>query len=214
MLGNLNWHLASHLDGNLGVSYTQALTPYTEFHSTERNLRTQTREYWDGKWYFHPSWSLHGGLSQYKLEYDLATQKFGDRTEDASEIGLDYLAASSSSIGVLMRHTRGGFPKPQLIGPLVVDNSYRQDEYKGKLDWLITGKTRVQFLGGWVQRKHDSFPARDSSGPGARLIADWLSTGKTSMNINVWREIYSSDDLTASYTTFRAGSIVSPTSIL
>lgn len=208
--GNWNWRLGNHLEGNLGASYAQALTPYSaEYQSNERNLRTQRREFFDAAWRLHPSWRLRGGFSHYQLEYDLATQKFGDRTEDATELGLDYLAASGSTVGVLVRHVKGGFPTPQQIGPLVVDNSYSQNEYKGKIDWLISGKSRLQFLGGWVERKHDFFPARDASGPSVRMIANWLPTGKVGMTLTAWRDINASDDLTASYTLNKGLSLAS-----
>lgn len=195
-----NWQLGNHLQGNLGASYTQSLTPYTEFHSAERNLRTQRREFFDAAWRVHPSWSLHAGFSQYKLGYDLITQKFGDRTEETGELGVDYLAPSNSTVGMLVRHIRGGFPTLQQIGSLAVDNSYIQNECKGKVDWVFSGKSRLQFLGGWVERKHDFFPARDASGPSVRMIANWLPTGKVELVMNLWRDIYASDDLTASYT--------------
>lgn len=206
---NWNWHLGKNFEGNLGASYAQVLAPYTEFHGAERNLRAQRREFFDAAWRFHPSWRLHAGLTQFELEHDLASQKFGDRSEDASELGLDFLAASSSSVGVLLRHIRGSFPTPQQIGPLVIDNSYSQDEYKGKIDWRISGKSRLQLLGGWVQRKHDFFPARDTSGASMRAIADWLPTGKVGASMTAWRDINASDALTASYTLNKGVSLAS-----
>jgi exopolysaccharide biosynthesis operon protein EpsL len=204
---NWDWHLGSHLSGNLGASYAQALAPYTEFHGDERNLRSQRREFFDAAWRMHPSWSARGGFARYRLGYELATQKFGDRSEDATELGVDYRPAGGSSAGLLARHVRGGFPTPQQIGPLVVDNSYRQNELKGKLDWRISGKSRLQLLGGWVQRRHDFFPSRDASGPSVRLLADWLPSGKLGLNLTAWRDINATDDLTASYTVNKGASL-------
>jgi len=200
ILANWNWHVGNHVDGNLGVSYIQALTPFVNFHSDELNLRTQRREFFDGAWRLHPSWRLRAGVSRDKLNYDLTSQQAGNRTEVASEVGLDYLASSGSTVGVQLRHTRGDLPNPQLIDTVLVDNSYDQNELKAKVSWLLTGKTQLQFLGGYVQRKHDFFPARDFSGVNARVQASWNATAKLNVTAGIWREIGALDDLTASYT--------------
>lgn len=205
LLGNWNWHVGDHVEGNLGASYVQVLSPYVNFDAPdtdndEPNLRTQRREFFDASWLLHPSWRLRGGLSRDKLSYDVNSA--GDRNEVTSELGLDYLAASKSTFGVQLRHTRGDLPNSPILA-----NSYDQNEIKGKVNWLLTGKTQLQFLGGYVQRKHDSDATRDFNGPNARLIAQWKPTGKVGVTLSGWREIGALDqdeigspeNLTASY---------------
>ena len=200
LIVNWNWHVGNQFEGNLGTSYLKQLTPFVNFHSRERNMRTQRREFVEGGWLLHPSWRVRAGVARDTLQYELETQNVGDRKETMIEAGIDYLARSGSRAGVQLRHTRGDLPNPQQFGTLLVDNSYNQQEIKAKINWLLTGKTQLLFLGGLVQRKHDVFPARDYSGLNARLIANWKATGKTSLNAGVWREIGALDDLTASYT--------------
>jgi exopolysaccharide biosynthesis operon protein EpsL len=195
-----NWHIGPHLEGNVGATDVKALTPYVDFHRLERNLRTQRREFVDAAWRLHPSWRARGGLSHYQLGYDLASQRAGDRTEDAAEVGLDYLAANQSSVGLQLRHLRGAFPNQEQIGTLLVDNSYQQNELMGKVDWALTGKTRLQFLAGHVTRSHRFAPTRDFSGVNAHAIATWNPTVKTSVRVNAWRETGSYNDLTTRYT--------------
>jgi exopolysaccharide biosynthesis operon protein EpsL len=197
---NWNWHLGTHLDGNLGTSYVQALAPFVNFHDRERNLRSERREFADGGWLLHPSWRVRAGVSRDTLAYDLDAQQAGNRVENVGELGLDYLASSGSTIGTQLRHTRGQFPNRQQIDALSVDNSYDQDELKAKIDWLITGKTRLQFLGGLVERKHDAFAARDYRGVNARMNANWQASAKLGVTLAGWREIGALDDVTASYT--------------
>ncbi|HEX9172379.1 MAG TPA: XrtB/PEP-CTERM-associated polysaccharide biosynthesis outer membrane protein EpsL [Telluria sp.] len=197
---NWNWHLGNHFDGNIGASYVQALAPFVNFHDRERNLRSERREFADGGWLLHPSWRLRTGVSRDTIAYDLAAQQAGNRVEHVGELGLDYLARSGSTIGTQLRHTRGQFPNRQQIDPLSLDNSYDQDELKAKVNWLITGKTQLQFLGGLVQRKHDAFAARDYRGFNARLNANWQASAKLGVALAGWREIGALDDVTASYT--------------
>lgn len=197
---NWNWHVANHLDGNIGSSYVQALAPFVNFHGRERNLRSERRDFADGGWLLHPSWRVRAGVSRDTLAYDLDAQQAGNRVEHVGELGLDYLAASGSTIGTQLRHTRGLFPHRQTLGTLSVDNSYQQGELKAKINWLVTGKTQLQFLGGLVQRKHDEFAARDYRGLNARLTANWQASAKLGVALAGWREIGALDDVTASYT--------------
>ena len=197
---NWNWHVGEHVEGNLGASYVQAMTPFINFHGQERNLRTQRREFADAAWHLHPSWRVRTGLVRDQLRYELDSQKAGNRKEASTELGLDYLAAGGSTIGAQLRHTRGDLPNLQRFGAQLVDNSYNQNEAKAKVSWQLTGKTQLQFLGGYVQRKHDAFPARDYSGLNARVIANWQPTGKVGLALSGWREIGALDDVTASYT--------------
>jgi len=209
------WRLGNHIQGNLSSSYSKTLTPFVDFHGEERNLRNQNRTVLDASWNFHPSWQVRSGLTHYGLTYDLYSQKRLDRMEDTVEFGLDYLATTQSSIGLQTRHIRGRLPNNwDDNGNTIlddhgnpVDNSYIHNEFMGKFDWHITGKSRVQLLGGLVQRKHDSDPGRDFNGFNSRAIANWMPTSKVGLTLNAWREIGSYDNLTASYTLNRGVSL-------
>jgi exopolysaccharide biosynthesis operon protein EpsL len=197
---NWNWHLGNYLDGNVGATNVQALAPYVDFHSPQPNLRAERREFADGGWLLHPRWRARAGVSRDTLAYDLQSQQVLNRVENVEELGLDYLAPSGSTIGAQLRHTRGQYPNPQQIGTFLVDNSYNQDELKAKVNWLVTAKTQLQFLGGLVERRHDAYSVRDYRGLNARLIANWQASSKLGVSLGSWREIGALDDVTASYT--------------
>jgi exopolysaccharide biosynthesis operon protein EpsL len=205
----LNWHwrVGTHLDGNVGASYVEALAPFVNFHARERNVRSERRQFADGGWLLHPSWRLRAGTSRSTLEHDLPSQRGGDRVEQVGELGLDYLARSGSTVGTQLRHTRGRYPHRQQVNALSVDNSYQQDEVKAKINWLVTEKTQLQFLGGLVKRKHDAFTARDYSGMNARLQASWQASAKLGVALGAWREIGALEDTTVSYTLNRGLSL-------
>jgi exopolysaccharide biosynthesis operon protein EpsL len=207
---NWNWHAGEHVEGNAGVNYSQGLTPFIDFHELAPNIRTQTSEYVDGAWMFHPSWRVRAGLTRSKLDYDLASQQPANNTQNQTELGLDYLARSGSTIGLQARHITADFPNPEIDGNgQQVLNGYTQNEMKGKVDWLLTGKTRLHFLGGWVSRKQDQFSARNFSGMNSRVSADWSPTGKIDLSATVWREIGAVDDLSTVYSLNRGASLAS-----
>ncbi|RXZ36971.1 hypothetical protein D9O50_05700 [Oxalobacteraceae bacterium CAVE-383] len=208
---NWNWHAGEHVEGDAGINYSQGLTPFIDFHALARNIRTQTSEYVDAAWMLHPSWRARAGLTHSKLWYDLASQQPANNSQNQTELGLDYLARSGSIIGLQARHITADFPNPEFdanSGQLIL-NGYTQNELKGKVDWLLTGKTRLHFLGGWVSRKQDQIEARNFSGMNSRLSADWSPTGKIDVSATVWREIGAVDDLSTVYSLNRGASLAS-----
>ncbi|WP_432382715.1 XrtB/PEP-CTERM-associated polysaccharide biosynthesis outer membrane protein EpsL [Duganella sp. P38] len=182
-----NWHILSHLSGNVGVSYNETLAPYSDFHSDERNLRTQRKAYWDGAWQFHPSWQVRGAVSREKFDYDLFIQRFNTRTEDAAEVGFDYLPATGSRFGLVARRLKGTYDNVLTIGGFTFDNRYVQDEIKANVYWIMSGHTRLQFLGGWERRDHPQ-QNRSDSGTNGRMIMTWTPTGKLNVVGSAWRE--------------------------
>ncbi|UMR33224.1 hypothetical protein MJ904_14315 [Massilia sp. MB5] len=186
---DLAWQLGNHLDGHVGATYNQTLTPFTDFHTDERNLRTQRRQYADGAWRFHPSWRVRAGFSRYKYNYDLQAQSVNDRTEDLAEAGIDYLAASGSRVGLVGRKLKGKYQNPRLRdGRPVFGASWDQDEIKANVYWLASGVTQVTLLAGWARRSYDFFPQRESSGLNGRVRVDWRPLGKLRFAAQGWRE--------------------------
>ncbi|MGK5020547.1 XrtB/PEP-CTERM-associated polysaccharide biosynthesis outer membrane protein EpsL [Janthinobacterium lividum] len=187
-LADLEWHLGNHLDGHAGALYSQTLTPFSDFQSVERNLRTRQREYVDGGWRFHPSWRVRGAYSRERYSYDLLSQRVSNRVENASELGLDYLASSNSRIGVQLRHLKGNYPNRLNSGQFGLDRGYTQDEMKANVYWVYSAITQVQLLGGLVRRSNSVNSERDSSGANGRVVVNWAPLGKVRFTGSLWHE--------------------------
>ena len=193
-LADLEWHVGNHLEGHVGASYSQTLTPFSDFQSTVRNLRTERREYVDGAWRFHPSWRVRSAYSRDRYSYDLPQQAFSNWTEDAAELGLDYLARSNSRIGLQLRHLDGDYPDRTGTTASLYGNGYRQDEIKANIYWELSGITQLEFLGGWVRHSNKILAGRDTSGRNGRLSLYWQPLGKVRFTGIVWREFGSVDN--------------------
>lgn len=182
------WVLGNHFDGNIGGSYQQVLTPFNDYHVEERNLRTQRRAYANGGWRIHPSWRVRAGFNRDRFDYELAVQSLNNRKEDRSEIGIDYLAASGSRVGLVARHIKGSFLNPLRIGTTFLDQNYDQDELKANINWLYSDITQVQVLAGYARRRHDTFTERDTSGLNGRVTVNWRPRVKLRFSADAWRE--------------------------
>ncbi|MBV8634662.1 MAG: hypothetical protein JO002_09255 [Burkholderiaceae bacterium] len=205
--GTWDWALGTHVGGVISGGYTQSLAPYTFLHEAALNLRTQKQGQASAFWLFHPSWRLDAGVTAVQTHYNLAAQEGNDRNEYRASVGLDYLAANKNATGIQFVQTRGYFQYPQTLGPFEIINNYSQHEVDAKLDWYLTGKTRLQFVGGWVNRHYDILTDQNYRGINARAIVDWSISGKTSLNAQIWHEIGAIDNLTAVYSINRGVSL-------
>lgn len=204
---NWRWRVGDHIDGDLGASYSRALSSLQEFFDPALNLRaqlptirTQDRQYLNAAWQFHPSARVRGGVSRYALDYDNAAQQAGNRRVNEAVLGMDYLARSGSTAGLEVRHAEGDFP----FSP---GTNYEQQEINARVEWKITGKTDLQFVAGWVERDNDAPALRDYSGFNGRVGAVWRATGKTTVNAVAWRDIAARDDLTATFSVNKGVSV-------
>lgn len=186
--GQWSWQTVYNLSGHIGGAYSQTLTPFTDYHSSELDLRTTRRKFADINWLFHPSWQVHGAYTQEVNNYDLDAQRYNDRTLDTTELGVDYLASTGSRFGVVARSLKGSYPNQLVLNNLLLDDGYRQDELKANIYWLTSSVTQLQVVAGWARRRHDTASYRDSSGPNGRVTAFWTPTGQLSFNIAAWRE--------------------------
>ena len=201
-----NWQIGNRFEGVLGANYEQTLAPYTDFRSNQRNLREHRRQYFDGAWRFHPSWRARTAASRDKYTYELLVQRFNDRTEDAVELGGDYLPPSGSSVGLVARRIKGDYLSRRMFGGLSLDESFEQDELKARINWIASGSTMVQVLAGHAKRKYRARSERDASGFNGRITAVHQPRGKVRYTAAAWREFSAVESNVISYSLNRGAS--------
>lgn len=199
--GNWNWFLGNRLEGTMGASYVQSLSPFL-FQPGVKNIRTEQTEFINAIWHFHPSWNLSGRYTRYDLSNASPSNifRFLNRTEDRFEGGIDYLTSGRNTVGVLFRDIIGDFPVlVRAPDGSLTDNSYDQKEALAKINWTVSAKSNLSGTGGWVERNNASFTARNFSGFNARMTYHWQPTDKIGLSITGWRETAAMQNLTASF---------------
>jgi exopolysaccharide biosynthesis operon protein EpsL len=204
---NWKWQLGNHLEGKVGTSYQQVLAPYTDFSSSERNLRTTRSHFAEGAWRFHSAWRVRAGFQRDKYEYEATSNRYNNRTEDASELELDYLARSESTVGLVARHVKGKYPYPRPIGPNTFNDSFDQDELKARVKWLVSGSTTIDALVGYTRREQPSFGAGKTSGAAGKITATYQPRGKMTYKAAVWRDFAPLESTLVSYTLNNGASV-------
>lgn len=220
MTGKWNWHVGNLWQGNFIAYHKKALVPFADFRAVGGiglNLRTEDRRTADVTYKLHPRWQARLAYVNYQVEYSADNQQAANLNENAQEAELDYITPSSSKVGVVYRHARGDRPVDQILFGVPINNDYDQDELKLTVDWSLTGKTKFQFLGGIVDRRHDQVPERDFRRFNARTNLNWTPTGKTNLILTAWRENNAQAFVTTSYTLNRgvalAGSLYATSKI-
>ena len=203
---NWGWRIGSQLSGNLGGDYLEEQSPFRDFRTLEPNINRQRRENFDAAWQFHPSWRLRSAYSQYALTYDLAAIRYNDRALSTSELGLDFVRTTNSTIGLQMRQTHGEYPNSLSASMSAGANNYVQNEFKGKIDWHVSENSSIEFLGGPVRKNYDVSDKRNFSGGNSRLIGKLSPSAKLKFIVNAWNEVGSSNDLSANYSSNQGAS--------
>lgn len=155
--------------------------------STDRNLRVLHREYANGGWRFHPA-GARGGFTRERYTYDSVALRYADRTENATELGLDYLPSTDSRIGLQLRHLKGSYPYRNNIAGLGLDTGYEQDEVKANILLALQWHHPGAAAGRLGQAQNQLFAGRDSSGANGRLTVYWAPLGKVRFTGSVWHE--------------------------
>lgn len=200
-----DWSVGNRWDGKLEAYHKEAMVPFADYRGFAMNIRTQDRRAFEAQWLFHPRWKLRANVMNAQTEYS-ASQRAANLEENSQEVGIDYLSPSKSKIGVLYRHVRGVKPLQTFFG-VPISNDYDQNELKLNVDWAVTGKSKLQFLGGIVDRQHDEISARDFRRFNARGNYAWLPTGKTAVSLSMWKENNAQAFVTTSYTVNTGASV-------
>jgi exopolysaccharide biosynthesis operon protein EpsL len=197
--GVWNWQFGQHVGGDIGVSDMRKLGTFLEVHQLVHNEHTYAHEFADIAWQFHPSWRVRAAISTDEYINSLSTFANNNRNQDMSEFGLDYLAASGSSIGLQYSQTDGTYPARAQTPGSIFDTEFKQQEVSTVVDWLVSGKTHLQFKAAMLSRLYNQHPSRNFNGPNGRVTLGWTPTGKLNLSLATWREIYADEEATSNY---------------
>jgi exopolysaccharide biosynthesis operon protein EpsL len=198
--GTWFWQLGNHLEGKIGTSYQQVLAPYTDFYSSERNLRRSRSKFAEGSWRFHPSFRVRTAFQRDTFSYELLSERFNNRTEDGSEIEVDYLPRSGSTVGLVARHVKGSYPFSRQFGPNGLSENFTQDELKARVLWIASGHTTIDALVGRTQRSQPAYGAGKTSGLTGRVGVTYKPRGKMVYTATVYRDFAPLESTIVSYT--------------
>lgn len=199
------WSLTPNITGMLLADQLQVLNSFSDFRDLNNNLlrsrsiqTSQSRIFTiDG--YIGGGWHLLGGLSEIRSRNSETFNAVGDYVQRGVEAGVKYVTRADTSISLVQKASKGDYRGRVLDAPSQLDTGFDQKETEAKLEWQVTGKSRIDARLGYVTRDHDNFSTRDYDGAVGRLAHSWTPTGKLRVNTSISRNLYSFQQLSNSY---------------
>lgn len=193
-----SWLVGNNTHGDVGVSETRSQGSLYGLNQLVNNVRTQRREFFNGSVKLDNRWQVNTAAAH--AFSSTSSQNVLDFAEDSLTLGLQYQTPMGTLFELSNNISEGTYPNRQIVGTTPVDNSYKQITPSLGVTWTPTGKTRLQAKLGYTQRTYSDVPERNFSGITGRLSTDLFPTGKTALNLAVYREIGAYDDTNTSYT--------------
>jgi exopolysaccharide biosynthesis operon protein EpsL len=185
-----DWEVGNLWSGKLGYNYSRALSNFSDQLRPQKNIRTPQEFYFRPQYQLSADLRLRAGIDYYTLDNSDFTRS--NRNQWAYDLGIERVSPQLNTLGFFIRYTDGEFPDRVAI-PGTSDQNFTQTDYDLRLDWKVTGASRLAGRVGYTER---TFPGNTYSGVTGRMTWDWVATGKTSIKFLASRLIeYPEDQL-------------------
>lgn len=195
------WALTPYLTGVLSADRKQQLNDFKDLGgSTAQNIRTTENQHFDADFSPHGNWHLLAGLTRSDQTNSQIFNEESDFSMNSVNAGLKYAFPSGSAITLMGNDRNGEYTKRKLNAISLYDSGFNETEAEAKLDWLISGKSKVNLRLAHVKREHDNFSQRDYSGEQGSLSYIWMPTGKMQLSATASRQLSSYQTSDSNYT--------------
>ncbi|VAW48585.1 hypothetical protein MNBD_GAMMA03-849, partial [hydrothermal vent metagenome] len=187
-----NWVVGNDLTGSVGFVQKITQNDFSNTASQETSKKEDGTAQFLAKWRYARDWELGVRLSDYALNYDLQALKINDRKSVKKTVFINYISHSSNWMGVTLLQEDGSYPRRNLSSSSVIDNKFQQNSILLNMNWRVTGKSRLQADVGWNARTHPNISSRDYDGLSVKAVYSWFPTGKTMVDVSLYRQLISS----------------------
>ena len=198
------WSLTPRLTGKLYADRTETLNSFQDFRdfnpSTIRNIRVSQTQHFEADYSPHGVWHLLGGITRNEARNSADFFQQDSFSSVGLDAGVRYDFRSGSSI-LLMAHKRNGdFGRNTPIFSSLFDTGYKESEAEARLNWLLSGHSRLNVRTAYIRRNHDTFSQRDYSGMVGNLDYVWAPTGKLQIGVSANSILAAFWNIDSSYT--------------
>jgi exopolysaccharide biosynthesis operon protein EpsL len=198
-LGSWRWRAGPKWSGDIGYGRRKFLASLADIQAPLKDMVTEDRAFASADYMLTPRWRVRGAADWTRWEHDDPTRESLDARIVSGTAGVDYVTPQNNSVGGQVKYTEGEYPNRQVVPGGTVDNQFQESETSLVMRWGVTGKTTLYARAGYTKREHDQVPQRDFDGFTGRMDYDWFVGPKTLLGLSAWREIRSTEDVSASY---------------
>ena len=194
-----DWRVGKYAAGDLGYSEVRTQSSFTDLQNPIRNLLTTRQTYAHGGVKLSLPWQVNLGVVRTDAENSAASQRVLNYQENKYSAGLQYQTTKGSTLEFVTQYRQGEYPNRQIVGVAPVGNDYRQYDNGFAGTWAPSAKTQLKGQLNYTRRLYEDVPQRNFSGITGRAAAEWMVTGKTSLDMALYRDIGVVENNTASY---------------
>jgi exopolysaccharide biosynthesis operon protein EpsL len=194
--GAWRWSLTPALHGSLTADRRQYQDRLADSSLGQLSRRTEKNHVFEAEYELGAAWRALAGAFDRSTTHSLALSLEPDVQVRGGQAGARYVLATGNSLAYLFRMGKGDYSGAVVASGL---GNFSDREHELQVAWAPTGQTTIKGRLAYLDRSHDSQPARDFSGLTGQLNGTWTPTGKTSLTGGVARELGSYQTLQASY---------------
>ena len=194
-----DWRVGKYAAGDVGYSEVRTQSSFTDLQNPIRNLLTTRQTYAHGGVKLSLPWQVNLGVVRTDAENSAASQRVLNYQENKYNAGLQYQTTKGSTLEFVTQYRQGEYPNRQIVGVAPVGNDYRQYDNGFAAAWAPSVKTQLKSQLNYTRRLYEDVPQRNFSGITGRAAAEWMVTGKTSLDLTLYRDIGVVENNTASY---------------
>lgn len=205
------WTLTPYLTGVLSADRQQQLNDFQDYRNFTlvniKNVRVTQNQHFEADFSPHGIWHVLAGVTRSEQTNSQTFNEQDDFSMNSLDEGLKYSFRSGSSITLMGHQRQGKYGRRVSNSTSLFDTGFNEKEGEAKLDWLITGKSRINLRAAYVTREHDHFSQRDYSGAEGRFDYNWMPTGKLRLTLSGYSDLSSYWNNDSSYTRYNMLSI-------
>lgn len=194
-----DWRVGKYAAGDLGSSVVRTQSSFSDLQNPIRNLLTTRQNYAHGGINLALPWQLNLGVVRTDAENSATSQQVLNYQENRYSAGIEYQTTKGSTLEFVTQYRQGQYPNRQIVSLAPVANDYRQYDNGLVGAWAPTAKTQLKGQLNYTRRLYGEVPQRNFSGITGRAAAEWMVTGKTSIDLALYRDIGVVENNTASY---------------
>ena len=191
------WEVGNLWNGDLGYHYNKELSSFDEQLVPEKDMRTTHSGFWSAGYQIHPDWKLIAGLQYDDASYQ--KRDFLDRKTSTGKLEVQYRNTRSTYVGLRTEYAKNDLRDLDIAPGVSINNDYNQTTISGVFYWQGTDKSALEANLGYTDVKYDELNDRDFQGSTGRLTYHWAATGKTNLDLAIWRETSSLYDEITTY---------------
>lgn len=193
------WQAGDSWSGTLGYGHRRNLESFGNVQQNVRDMIDRDRAYGSANYRPLSYLRLTADLDWAEADHSADQRRILDYRTNEAAFTASWVTPSENSVGLKFKTADTTYPNSTLGSGTLVDNSYRENEYSIVAVWHVTAASVFRGRLGHTARRFDQDASRDFSGPTWRLGYEWEPTGKTALEIALWRELTGFDDLSGNF---------------